>query len=559
MPRLRDLLGRFFPNGTRPNESGQERPPFWPPDTFAFVSTVLSMSGFYVQPRYTAQWNKSCFFRGGYLEEVQRLGRAWKTGAYPNELDKLWRDLLSNQSVDISEMNVNCQDAAVKLMTIADEASEGIGFVADEENPFADYLLDQHNRQLIRKGRRGRWDLPFLPESLCWMVPPSEACVQPKTITPSVGCTLRSLSHHLALLPPVGELRTRWVFGTPAGRSVDQALNLLLVPFPFHIDGNCFAAESFSADDVSDRNFHFFALRQNWLEGPNRKIGVARLAEFLERLIGAAEVEVDKVHGLVLPEAALEASQVRPLAARLARRTNLELFISGYMSSEGRNARLPENAVYTSVFHNHKMLQAWSQAKHHRWRVDRNQITRYHLGHALDPSRNWWEKIEIKPRTCNFYVFRDGATLAALVCEDLARIEPVQAALRAVGPNLVVVLLMDGPQMEQRWPGKYATVLAEDPGSSVLTLTSFGMVQRSAMPGQQDTCQVGLWRERLAGAQELKLPKGRHGLLLTLSSAAESCRSLDGRPDREATIRLSLSGVRAVSHPDPPEWADTSA
>ena len=103
----------------------------------------------------------------------------------------------------------------------------------------------------------------------------------------------------------------------------------------------------------------------------------------------------------------------------------------------------------------------------------------------LDPDLTWWEKINISNRQCFFHVFRQGACLATLVCEDLARIDPVQTVLRSVGPNLVVALLLDGPQWERRWPGRYATVLADDPGSAVLTVTSLGMVRRSVMPGEK--------------------------------------------------------------------------
>ena len=49
---------------------------------------------------------------------------------------------------------------------------------------------------------------------------------------------------------------------------------------------------------------------------------------------------------------------------------------------------------------------------------------------------------------------------------------PLRTVIRSVGPNLVIVLLMDGPQLVRRWPGKYATVLSDDPGSAVLTVTS---------------------------------------------------------------------------------------
>lgn len=44
--------------------------------------------------------------------------------------------------------------------------------------------------------------LQYLPRSLCGMVSPDAAVVLPKSITSSVGCTIRSLSHYFALLPP---------------------------------------------------------------------------------------------------------------------------------------------------------------------------------------------------------------------------------------------------------------------------------------------------------------------------------------------------------------------
>ncbi len=56
---------------------------------------------------------------------------------------------------------------------------------------------------------------------------------------------------------------------------------------------------------------------------------------------------------------------------------------------------------------------------------------------------------------------------------------PGATILRAVGPNLVVCLLLDGPQSKERWSTRAAAALADDPGSSVLTLTSLGMLRRA--------------------------------------------------------------------------------
>ena len=110
---------------------------------------------------------------------------------------------------------------------------------------------------------------------------------------------------------------------------------------------------------------------------------------------------------------------------------------------------------------------AYQQDKHHPWRLDRNQIRQYSLGGRLDPNVQWWEDIAIRRREVWFNVYLPWLSFCVLICEDLARQEPVSSLVRAVGPSLVIALLMDGPQLQSRWPSRYASVLADDPGSSV--------------------------------------------------------------------------------------------
>lgn len=93
-----------------------------------------------------------------------------------------------------------------------------------------------------------------------------------------------------------------------------------------------------------------------------------------------------------------------------------------------------------------------AREKHHRWKLNKAQIQRYALSSALDPKANWWEGIPIAPRVVEFFEVRGGTSLTVLICEDLARADPCQAVVRAVGPNLVVALLMDGPQRAFRCP-----------------------------------------------------------------------------------------------------------
>lgn len=171
-------------------------------------------------------------------------------------------------------------------------------------------------------------------------------------------------------------------------------------------------------------------------------------------------------------------------------------------------------------------------------------------------SREWWEQIDVSQRECKFFVFRHGACLAPLVCEDLARIDPVQTAIRAVGPNLVVALLMDGPQLENRWSGRYATVLADDPGCSVLSFTSLGLIARQAHRDGGTDSRIALWRQPYDRTKELVLPWGQHALLLRLSEEWSEHILPDGRSDRTTTARYRFKSVLPIRHPSPPSWID---
>src|SRR5262245_18099368 len=105
-----------------------------------------------------------------------------------------------------------------------------------------------------------------------------------------------------------------------------------------------------------------------------------------------------------------------------------------------------------------------------------------------------------------------GVTIAPLVCDDLARLEPVPEVLRSIGPSLVVTLLLDGPQLASRWTARYASVLVDDPGSAVCTLTAYGTVERSHPDGFPPSRVVALWKDPKGGVIEIELEPGAQGL-----------------------------------------------
>lgn len=173
----------------------------------------------------------------------------------------------------------------------------------------------------------------------------------------------------------------------------------------------------------------------------------------------------------------------------------------------------------------------------------------YGLGSCLDVASNWWEHISITNRELYFVVLDNWLTICPLICEDLARQDPVGELVRAVGPNLVIALLMDAPQLASRWPARYATVRADDPGSSVLTLTSLGMAELSRPPaGSVASKAIALWKDARSGeAISIELPKDKQGAVLSLSRVFVKEYAADGRNDGGATGYPTLTGVHYVS------------
>jgi len=570
MPTVGAIIERLFPEGTNFAEDGTENFPAWPPDAFAITSYLINKSGLYCDPRYISSTAPDFFFASNQRKiRIEEVGSKWgKFRSLPiRQLQRLWDDILDAHKCSLHLLPKRCKDACIELMMMADTACAGVGFASHgPATPIVSYLVEEHKRLATDKPSKV---LRYAPYSLCRMVPFDELCVQPKTMTAQIGCTLRSYSHHLALLPSFTEVATAWMFGIEAAfheEKAGRALNLLVIPFPFHVEGNCFVAADYcfpfaKKKDNGKELGRFFTIEQKWLEYSGRQVTAQSIAKFLLDLVTQAERDVAKVNGIILPELALDQRRASQVAEILAgEKTNLELFITGVSVQDGALSR---NCAQTFLFKNKdgtigraskEILSDWSQSKHHRWKLDKNQIRRYHLGDQLEPNGCWWEMTDIDERGVIFYAFRDGMSLATLVCEDLARIDPVQSVIRSVGPNLVVALLMDGPQLERRWSGRYATVLADDPGSAVLTLTSLGLMKRSVMPGEQCPRQIALFKGADGVTHEMCLPCGHHALLLTLTHSGETNYTVDGRSDDGTTFQLSLSGAVPIKAAKLPKW-----
>ncbi len=427
---------------------------------------------------------------------------------------------------------------AFALLVIADEASRDLGYQLDDET--LAHPIEQLMRDLWVHGgsTRAPIDSDFPWHERATKNFPNFATVAngllyrvvPKSRTPFVGNTMRTLSHNLALVPPIGGVDLNWHRELRAFKENREPLNLLLVPFPYRISARCFVPQKGHARNEiqQDQWSCMFDVHQRWLTQngehhddatSNNNGSQSKIVEFIAALIDQSQREVPKLHGLLLPELAFDWDTYHELVKKLIndanesgrspRREALDFIVCGSLTDWGDGKG---NFVLVTTFSTNNdgksIATTYSQSKHHRWRLTESQISGYGLSASLDPHVVWWEGIELPRREVGLSVFRRGSIFAAMICEDLARSEPCHEPLKSVGPNLIFALLMDGPQLPHRWSARYATSLADDPGSSVLTLTSLGLIERVNSAGAFKECRnISLWKDDTGRTVEISCPR----------------------------------------------------
>jgi hypothetical protein len=531
-----------------------EQHPAWPPDLFAIAAYILQHTGEYRRVLQPAHTPEAAVGTLSDWKEARQVGESWRAvldSAVRNEerlrqfrataagasLRNWWSRVVTNEAFPVSSIGSRPDliQAFLQLLLAADESCKGIGTgwtaTADED--------------LIGVGAEAQYYLAHFNEgrSLCLHVRPEIACVLPKLHTPQVGLTLRSLSHNLALCRS-SEISAYWTASPTPARRKFTSLNLLLLPWPTEIRPTDFRVVQEPKNEINGlaRN----SVYQKFV--PQRE-DARTFAARVDRAIAQARRHSGEIHGVVFPEGALNAAQY--LAVEKVAWRHKVLLIAGVQdvhASWRRNlvvvqplglieAGAPKVSVRGLVARLDK--NRIGQSKHHRWCLDRTQILQYELGGQLPASRRCWEYIDIPRRELNFLSLGDWLTWCALVCEDLARQDPTAEIIRSVGPNLVVALLMDGPQLAKRWSARYAAVLSDDPGSSVLTLTNLGLARRSrpleelGKPRNKDSAPtvVALWNDRIYGMREIALSGQEDACVLNLVCHSEQEFTADAHPD----------------------------
>jgi hypothetical protein len=431
-------------------------------------------------------------------------------------------------ALDESRSVLELSAVLIKLNGYADEASYDLGLplVAPDSDPFvqaASFLLERNGKI-----------------SFCNRIQTNKVRVLAKKHTPQQGLTLRSMTHHLSLCMP-WEVDARW--HEIAANRHDDILNLLVLPWPLRID----AKEFRPANSVAAGNLYNEDRLFEYVRSP---INLTELKGMVERSVDKALAKVAKIDALILPELALNTAEWE-VVEKIAIERKL-LLVSGITDDIDGVTKHPVNSCRIrlgNVTEREETREAYRQAKHHRWCLDRSQVLQYDLGGQIPSTKRSWENSHIGKRDVFFATIGGWLTFSVLICEDLARQDPIAETLRSVGPNLVVALLMDGPQLASRWSARYASVLADDPGTSVLTVTSLGMCVRSRPAGSspfKPSRVIALWKDKLYGFREISLPEKMAGCVLSLSFESREEFTADGRSDSKGTQVPVFSGISFI-------------
>ncbi|MEP6560805.1 MAG: hypothetical protein ABJD68_06970 [Nakamurella sp.] len=497
----------------------------WPPDLFACTEVVLQRAEafrFVLSPPTGAIWPPIRFT--DWAEEVGEAAQQWSRlveepgGALPQLLAEEWHIFHTRSAMPVGQL-ADGQDwrvceALLTLHAIADEACAGLFVASDRSDGQGCGYRARGRELLLRKGSLAR----FHPQLLR---------VLPKIRTPPTG----KAAYSRYACVQYGGVETRWhklPARHPGTDPQAEHVEMLLLPWPLRVRSSDFRAVPGSVERLAKEPFGFFEFL------PEERLDL----DLVDRVLLAALDEVDSIDVVVLPECALEESEIAPLEALLdghgvvylqagvrERAAHPGSHGSNWMHI-GVNPRLQKGGSPSS-----SSSGQWlhiRQNKHHRWSLNAAQIYQYNLGGSLHPDILWWEAMDVPRQSIQFVQVGEEITIVSVVCEDLAQPD-IAEVIRSVGPTLVLAVLLDGPQLASRWAARYASVLADDPGSGVLSLTSLGMAQRSRPAGLAPSRVIALWKDSASGTREISLEPGAHGVILTICGDRTTRRSADGR------------------------------
>lgn len=537
----------------------------WPPNVFALTSSVLAETGAYiytVSPPQGMAFPSKEYSDGWSRQHLDNEARSWINRTENTDNTESPSELFVKSSnaicawiqQDFEYRRKPAQNRSLRVLLQALDAANGDR--RDHAYSFINAIMYLHAISDLCMEAIGipephpkRWDLKRILFTMrCNLrlalknnnLSETNIQVVPKMRTPRPGITVRSMSLYAAIED--SEFNVLWHAAPEVSSRSNEGLNLLLIPWPDEVDRGWIKAEqpTLTMSSASKSGIGFFSY-----DPPTR---VSQLVERIDGLLRQLDHRGVEVDGIVFPELALNKEELDAVMNTISLRSSAtpSFILAGLRRPAEEHNSLAQNLASFSLRIDKKWRQ-WEQHKHHRWRLDAGQLESYQLAAKLDSNRSWWENTEIKNREVHFIAVNEWLTMCHLICEDLARLDPVADIVRSVGPNLIIALLFDGPQIPQRWPARFANVLADDPGTSVLTLTALGMVKLSRPRGPDSDSKrsdaVASWTDAISGTRALSLSEGAKGILLTLGVEWKEEWTADGRNDAGYA-----STIRYVAH-----------
>src|SRR5215470_17347708 len=283
----------------------------WPPDVFALTNVVLDRSesfrfalfpvGAWPSDR-VPDW-------AGAVEAAGRHWGAWIEGrreGIPELLRDEWSVLEEGAETGLGELargeSPRLCEALLTLHAIADEACAGLGVALDAADGEACAYRARGRELLARTGSLGRMN-------------PRVLRVLPKVRTPPTGRA--SFSRYACVHGPGIEARWRKMPARHAGTDVrSEYANLLLLPWPLEVKASDFRPLDEPVRRPDKEPFAFFEF------APARGLDF----DLLDRVLLSARAEVGSVDVVVLPESAVDGSEIAALDGLLLQQGVVSLF-----------------------------------------------------------------------------------------------------------------------------------------------------------------------------------------------------------------------------------------
>jgi hypothetical protein len=220
-----DLTIGEFLEGILPRLHTDKTFPRWPPDCFALCLALLRRTGAYSQ--LFLHWPPAGETEGAlekWTTDVRKLGekwrRAWSQHHCFSDLAAEWQLVCESFAWPLESVSQDrpLLEALMKLVAVADDASESAGAPTDRETGEDDFL-------------KAASVFPEAARAVCEEIDGSRLRVLPRMHTPQNGLTDRSLSLYLSLCHS-SEVIPQWL-STPFIQG--DSFNLLMVPWPLEV------------------------------------------------------------------------------------------------------------------------------------------------------------------------------------------------------------------------------------------------------------------------------------------------------------------------------------